>query len=445
MDLSPDTSAPPTDFTKDVAHRTRTRVTWRLIPFLVLLYIISFLDRVNVGYAKLRMTDELAFSDAVFGFGAGIFFVGYVLLEIPGTLLVERWSARLWFSRIMITWGIVAVMMGFIKNATQFYWLRFLLGLAEAGFYPGIIVYLAHWFRPEDRGRAIAFFMIGSPVANVIGAPLSGLIMEYVHWHGLAGWRWLFILQGLPAILVGILVPFVLPDRPEHAKWLPAEERDWLKNELAREAKQKQPESNNYWLALSEPAVLLLTVGYFFAMTGLYGLNMWLPTLLKSFSGLPILQVTFLSALPYLVALGIMLWVGWSSDRTGERIWHATIPLLCAGVAFFCSVLLKAHIVLSLVMLCVVAAGLWSFFPSFWALPSALLSGASAAVSIGLINSVGNLGGFAGPYIVGFISDKTHSYFGGVVCLAISLCLAGLFILALKSVRSIANTLKVRT
>ncbi len=429
-------SASPIDSRESIASRVRKRVSWRIIPLLVLLYIIAFIDRVNVGYAKLRMTDELGFSDAVFGFGAGIFFLGYVLLEIPGTLIVERWSARLWFSRIMITWGIVAVLMAFIQTAHQFYGLRFLLGLAEAGFYPGIIVYLSHWFRAEDRGRAIACFMVGSPIANVVGAPLSGLVMEYVHWHGLSGWRWLFILEGLPAIVIGILVPFLLPDKPRQAKWLPPDECTWLSAELAHESNPKeQRESHNYWLALKQPAVLLLTVSYFFAMTGLYGLNMWLPSLLKSFSAVSVLQVTFLSALPYLVALGVMLGVGWSSDQRKERIWHSAVPLIVAGTAFFFSVLLKEHIVLSLAMLSLVAGGLWAFFPSFWSLPSALLAGPAAAVAIGLINSVGNLGGFVGPYVVGFISDKTQSVFGGVVFLSVSLTLSGIFIVALKATR----------
>jgi MFS transporter, ACS family, tartrate transporter len=419
-----------------IEQRTLRRVSRRLIPFLVLLYLIAFIDRVNVGYAKLQMAEELRFTDAVYGFGAGIFFIGYVLLEIPGTLLVERWSARFWISRIMISWGIVAALFGFIQSATQFYWLRFLLGLAEAGFYPGVIVYLTHWFPQRARGRAIALFMIGSPVANVLGAPISGFIMEYVKWFGLAGWRWVFILEGLPAILIGVFVLFYLTDKPKDAKWLPADEAVWLTRELERERQAAPPQPRNYWLALKNPAVLLLTAIYFMAMTGLYGFNMWLPTLLKNFSGLSTFKVSLLSAIPYAVTLVIMLAVGASSDRRKERIWHTSLPLLVAGLAFVASVLTNHRVWLSLCMLSLVGAGVWSFIPIFWTLPSTLLTGSAAAVAVGLINSFGNLGGFVGPYAVGFISDKTGSTFGGVIFLALALALGSLLALGVRPTRN---------
>jgi ACS family tartrate transporter-like MFS transporter len=413
-------------------ERTLHRVTWRLIPFLVLLYIIAFLDRVNVGYAKLQMTDELKFSDAVYGFGAGIFFIGYVLLEIPGTLLVERWSARLWISRIMITWGVIAALMGFVHTVGQFYTFRFLLGLAEAGFYPGVIIYLTHWFPERQRSKAISLFMVGSPIANVFGSPISGLIMEYIHWFGLSGWRWVFILEGIPAILIGVVTTFFLTDKPSQAKWLPADEANWLTEQLTSERARKAPaQHHNYWLALKEPIVFLLTAIYFVGMTGLYGFSMWLPTILKKLSGLPTLQVTLLAAVPYALTLAIMLVVGRSSDRTNERIWHTAVPLFVAGCAFVGSILAKDRVFLSLAMLSLVGAGVWAFIPTFWTLPSAFLTGSAAAVAVGLINSFGNLGGFVGPYIVGYISDKTGSTVGGVIVLAIALMVGSLLVLTL--------------
>lgn len=420
------------DVPSDIGQRVIQRVTRRLVPFLVLLYIIAFIDRVNLGYAKLQMASELGFSDAVYGFGAGIFFIGYVLLEIPGTLLVERWSARLWISRIMITWGIIATAMGFLRSKEQFYGLRFLLGLAEAGFYPGVIIYLAHWFPERERGKAISLFMVGSPIANVLGAPISGAIMEYVHWLGWSGWRWVFVLEGIPAILVGIVTLFVLTDRPAHARWLPADEARWLEAELERERAAKAPaQQHNYWLALKEPFVLILTGIYFAAMTGLYGFSMWMPTLLKRFSGLTTFQVTLLAAIPYAVTLVLMLAVARSSDRRNERIWHTAIPLFVAGLAFLGAVWAQERVVLSLAMLSLVGAGVWAFIPSFWTLPSSLLTGAAAAVSVGLINSFGNLGGFVGPYVVGYISEKTGSTTGGVIFLAAILMVGALLPLTL--------------
>ncbi len=416
----------------DLPERTMRRVTGRLIPFLVLLYILAFIDRVNLGYAKLQMTDELRFSDAVYGFGAGIFFIGYVLLEIPGTLLVERWSARLWISRIMVTWGIIATLMGFVHTVGQFYTLRFLLGLAEAGFYPGVIIYLTHWFPERQRSKAIALFMVGSPIANIIGSPISGLIMEYVHWWGLSGWRWVFILEGIPAVLIGFVTVAYLTDKPSRAKWLPADEAEWLTEQIATERARKAPaQHHNYWLALKEPVVLLLTAIYFVGMTGLYGFSMWLPTILKKLSGLPTLQVTLLAAVPYAVTLVIMLAVGRSSDRTNERIWHTAIPLFVAGCALVGSILAKDRVFLSLAMLSLVGAGVWAFIPTFWTLPSAFLTGSGAAVAVGLINSFGNLGGFAGPYIVGYISDKTGSTIGGIIVLAITLVIGSVLVLTL--------------
>ena len=407
----------------------------RLMPYLFLLYIIAFLDRVNVGYAALAMKDDLGFSDAVFGFGAGIFFVGYFPLEIVGSILVERWSARRWISRIMVSWGIVAILMGFIHTKPQFYWARFLLGAAEAGFFPGIIVYFSHWFRYQDRAKAVALFMAAIPLANILGSPVSGLLLG-VNWFGLAGWRWLFIVEGAPAIVFGIVTFFYLTDRPHQARWLPDDEREWLVAELAREHQAKQS-AHSYGVlrALRHREVILLTLGYFFMVTAVYGFNFWLPTILKRISGSSNLVVTLISALPYCVALTAMLIVGWSSDRTRERRWHTALSMVTAGVGLLLTVYAQDQIVLAVLMFCIAGAGMYSYLPGFWALPGSFLSGTAAAASIGLINSIGNLGGFTGPYAVGYLSNATHSFVSGVLYLAASALVAAGLILSLRATR----------
>jgi len=405
----------------------------RLIPYLFVLYIINYLDRVNVSYAALEMTHDLSFTPEILGFGAGIFFIGYFLLEIPGTLLIELWSARAWLARIMITWGIVAVLMGFMHSATQFYWLRLGLGAAEAGFFPGIIVYLTHWFRYQDRAKAVALFMAAVPLSNFLGAPVSGLLLG-VNWFGLAGWRWLFILEGAPAIVLGVVTIFYLTDWPHQAKWLAEDEREWITKELEKEKEIKAAaHSVSVLQALKHREVVLLALGYFFVITGLYGFNFWLPTIVKGLSGLPNLTVTLISALPYFVGFVALLVIGWSSDRTGERRLHAAIPMFVAGFGLLLSAMTQSMPVLAVAMFCIAAAGLYSFFPAFWALPTTFLAGSAAAASIGLINSIGNLGGFAGPYIVGYLNERTHSFIGGMLYLSLSAIIGAILILALRN------------
>jgi len=416
----------------DLASRTRLRIMRRLIPYLFVLYIINYLDRVNVSYAALEMNRDLNFTPEILGFGAGIFFIGYFLLEIPGTLLIELWSARAWLARIMITWGIVAVLMGFMHTATQFYWLRLGLGAAEAGFFPGIIVYLTHWFRYQDRAKAVALFMAAVPLSNFLGAPVSGLLLG-VNWFGLAGWRWLFILEGAPAIVLGVVTIFYLTDWPHQAKWLAADEREWITKELEKEKEIKAAaHSVSVLQALRHREVVLLALGYFFVITGLYGFNFWLPTIVKGLSGLPNLTVTLISALPYFVGFVALLIIGWSSDRTGERRLHTAIPMFVAGIGLLLSAMTQSIPVLAVSMFCIAAAGLYSFFPAFWALPTTFLAGSAAAASIGLINSIGNLGGFAGPYIVGYINEQTHSFIGGMLYLSLSAIVGAILILALR-------------
>jgi ACS family tartrate transporter-like MFS transporter len=355
-----------------------------------------------------------------------------VLLESPGTLLVERWSARLWISRIMISWGLIAVLTGFIQNKTHFYCVRFFLGLGEAGFFPGIIVYLSHWFRAEDRAKAVALFVTAIPASGIFGAPLSGLILDH-NWVGLAGWRWVFILEGIPAIILGVIVLFHLTDRPDKARWLADDERAWIVGELEREKQSKAHQhARDWWKALKEPPVLLLTLAYFCAVTGQYGFNLWLPTMVKSLSGLRNLFVTLFSALPFCVALVALIIVGWSSDRKRERVWHTAALMLLASAALFGTANAGGSFQFSLVLFCLVCAGVYGFIPSFWALPSTYLSGSAAAAAIGLINSIGNVGGFVGPYIVGEIKERTHSHLGGMLFLSIMLVCGATAILSLK-------------
>jgi len=413
------------------AHR---RITRRILPYLFILYIVAYLDRINLSYAALEMNKDLKFSPEVYGFGAGIFFAGYFLLEIPGALLVERWSARAWIARIMISWGMVAVLTGFVRTATQFYWIRFLLGAAEAGFFPGIVVYLTHWFPYADRAKALALFMAAQPISNMIGAPISGLLLG-IHWLGLPGWRWLFIMEGIPAAILGVVTLVYLTDWPHQAKWLPDAEREWITAELEKEKRARQ-EAHPYgvWRTLGQRRVVLLTLAYFFMVTSVYGLIFWMPTIIKNLSGLSNLSVSLLSVLPYCVGLGAMLLVGWSSDRTGERRWHTAFPMVVAGTGLALGAASQNVPVMVIAMFCVAAAGMYGYIPAFWSLPSGFLTGTVAAASIGLINSIGNLGGFAGPYIVGYLNRTAHSLFPGVIYLSLSAVVASSLVLSLRSV-----------
>jgi sugar phosphate permease len=405
------------------------------MPYLFFLYLIAYLDRVNVGYAALQMKGDLGFTDAILGFGAGIFFIGYVLLEIPGTILVEKWSARGWIARIMISWGIVAILMGFIETKFQFYLLRFLLGVAEAGFFPGIIVYLSHWFRYEDRAKVLGLFMAAQPISNIIGSPVSGVLLG-VNWLSIPGWRWLFIIEGAPALIFGVVTVFYLTDWPHQARWLPDDEREWLTSELEREKQAKQRvRSYSIWQAFRHREVVLLTLAYFFMAATVYGFNFWLPTIIKRLSGSSNLRVSVISAIPYCAGLLAILVTGWSSDKTKERRWHAALPMIIASIGLFLGILERDHLVLAVSMFCLAAVGLYGYLPGFWALPTSFLTGTAAAASIGLINSVGNLGGFVGPSIVGYVSKATDSFLGGVVCLSLSALVAAALVLSLRTGR----------
>lgn len=419
-----------------VSERARRRIMRRIMPYVFVLFVIAFLDRVNVSYAALQMRDELGFTDDVLGLGAGIFFIGYLLLEIPGSILVEKWSARRWIARIMISWGILAIITGFIQSSRQFYCIRFLLGAAEAGFFPGVIVYFSHWFRYDDRAKAVALFMAAIPISNMIGSPLSGLILN-VNWFGLAGWRWLFILEGAPAILFGVITIFYLTDWPHQAKWLREDEREWIISELALEKQAKQA-THSYRIlqALRHREVVLLTFAYFFMVTAVYGFQFWLPAIIKNMSGLSNLMVTLIAAIPYCVGLFAILLIGWSSDRSRERRWHTALSMLATAIGLLLSVAFHNSTALAMAMFCVAAIGIYGYLPGFWALPTSFLSGTAAAASIGLINSFGNLGGFVGPYVVGYLSATTKSFVAGVVYLSASALVAAFFVLSLRVTRS---------
>ena len=416
-----------------IADRARRRIMRRLMPYLFTLFVIAYLDRVNVSYAALQMKGELSFTDEVLGFGAGIFFWGYFLLEIPGSILVEKWSARRWIARIMISWGIVAILTGFVQTKNQFYLLRFLLGLGEAGFFPGVIVYLSHWFRYEDRAKVIALFMAAQPIANMVGSPVSGLLLG-IRWFGLSGWRWLFIIEGMPAVIFGFVTIFYLTDRPHQAHWLPADERAWLTAQLDREEQRKHsPDRHRILHALRHPQVVLLALTYFFMVSSVYGFTFWLPSIIKKLSGSSNLRVSLIAAIPYCVGLIAILLVGWSSDRTRERRWHTALPMLAASLGLLLAVMLQDRLALSVSMFCLAAAGIYAYCPGFWSLPSSFLSGTAAAASIGMINSIGNLGGYVGPHVVGYVSTLTGSFVGGVLYLSLSALLAAGLVLSIRA------------
>lgn len=409
-------------------------VNRRLIPFLFVLYVVSFLDRVNVGFAALEMNRDLGLSSAVFGFGAGIFFVGYSIFEIPSNLILARMGARLWIARIMITWGLLASGMMFVQGPISFYVLRFLLGVAEAGFFPGIIFYLSQWFPSEARARSVARFMTAIPVSGMIGGPISGALLGFDGWLGLTGWQWLFLLEGLPAVILGVAVLVYLPDSPEEASWLQPEQRKWLVHLIATErARCIEHHDFNVLRALSNKVVWQMGLLVFLSISfGQYALSLWLPQIVSGFSGLTNLQVGFISAIPNLVAVIAMVLVAAHSDHTGERCLHIAGASVVAAAGFFGCALVQSP-VFAVMFLSISAAGLLSAHGPFWPLPSKFLSGAAAAGGIALINSLANLSGFVGPYAIGLLNDASGNFRSGFLLLALSPLAGAVLALRLRS------------
>jgi ACS family tartrate transporter-like MFS transporter len=410
----------------DVEIRTIAKVTRRLVPFLMACYFIAYLDRVNVSFAALEMNQDLGLSQTAFGLGAGIFFIAYFIFEVPSNLLLERFGARKWIARIMLSWGILSGTMAFIPaiaratglgNENSFYLLRVLLGAAEAGFFPGIIFYLTLWFPAQYRARIVGYFMAAIPLSTVIGAPISGVLL-YLHGGlGLAGWQWLFVIEAVPAIILAGVVFFYLTDWPADAAWLAPEERTWLAGRLELEQCQRQAVRDySVRQSLVNPRVLGLSLVYFGAVATNYGLSFFLPQIVKAF-GLNIFLTTLISATPYAVGLIGMVWWGRRSDRVVERRFHAAFPLFIAAAGIAVSTALD-NPTLKMLSLCVAGFGIFANLPVFWTLPTAFLSGAAAAAGIAVINSIGNLAGFAGPFAMGWIRDQTGSYAGGLLLLA---------------------------
>jgi MFS transporter, ACS family, tartrate transporter len=426
----------PVILTPKESHALYSKITLRLVPLLFICYIIAYVDRINVGFAKLQLREVLGVDERVFGsvygLGAGLFFIGYFLFEVPSNLILQRVGARIWIARIMIVWGIVSSTMMFISSTTSFYFIRFLLGVAEAGFYPGVILYLTYWFPDKERAHTVALFATGTVIAGIVGSPISGAILELHNLGGLQGWQWLFLLEGIPAVIIGLIVIFVLPDRPQKARWLSSAEKAWIQSRLDEETLQSRGRAH---FRLSEAfmsgRIWLLCFIYFLLTVGIYGYEMWLPSIIKEFSGLSYSIVGLINAIPYLIAVVVMLLIGYHSDKTGERRWHVAVAAFSAAVGFgFSAWLHNPYFAMAAIMVALV--GLKSAMGPFWALSTTFLSGTAAAGGIALINSVGNLGGFVGPTLVGVVNDRTGSIKISLWILGGALLLMGILILTIR-------------
>ncbi len=418
-----------TDPAADAAYR---KVSWRLLPFLMLCYFVAYLDRVNVGFAQLQMKGDLQFSDAVYGLGAGIFFLGYFLFEVPSNLLLHRVGARVWIARIMISWGVISALTLFIQTPTMFYVARFLLGLAEAGFFPGIILYLTYWYPARRRSQMTAWFMSAVALSGLVGGPVSGWILHHFHGQsGLAGWQWLFLLEGVPAVLLGLATLGYLDNGIASAKWLSAEEKQLLQRGVDGENRSKQHVSALQ--GMRSPRVWLFALVYFSVVMGLYGLGFWLPLLLRGTGVSDPRTIGWLVAIPYGASIVAMVLVGRSSDARGELRWHVALPALVGAAGLALSTLWPHDTLAAVITLTVATCGIMTVLPLFWSLPTAFLAGSAAAAGIALINSLGNLAGFFGPSIVGWVKQATHSTNGGVLVLAGFMVLCAALVLSLPA------------
>jgi ACS family tartrate transporter-like MFS transporter len=415
-----------------LGERTLSRIRWRLLPFLGLLYVVSYLDRVNVSFAKLTMNASIGIDDATYAFGAGIFFIGYFLFEVPSNLILERVGARRWIARIMITWGLISAATAAVAGPTGFVTMRFLLGVAEAGFFPGILLYLTYWFPSCERARVVGLFMVALPLSGLIGSPLSGELMR-IDALGLDGWQWMLILEGLPAVLLGILCLAFLPDRPADAKWLRPDEREWLNAALATERRVVAKDGHTTLrAALLQPRVWALALAYFGIVLALYGFNFWLPSLISA-HGVALRYTGWIAALPFLCGAPFMVWWGRRSDRRDERVLHLIVVAIL-GFAGFAAASVVESLPLQILCLCLALMGVYGSFPVFWTLPTAFLTGTAAAAGIALINSLGNLAGYVGPQVVAWLTQGSGGDFGpALFALGLSMLTPAVVVLALRS------------
>jgi ACS family tartrate transporter-like MFS transporter len=413
-------------------QRAIRKITWRLIPFLMLLYFVAFLDRINIGFTALTMNKDVGLTSQMFGFGAGIFFLGYFAFEVPSTVILHKVGARFWIGRVMITWGLVSVAMVFTRGPISFYVLRFLLGLAEAGFFPGIILYLSYWFPANHRSAVTAMFMAAAPIAGLIGSPVSGALMGLNGLLGLRGWQWLFLVEGIPAIVLGLITFRFLTDRPANATWLTPDERDWLSSAIQQEQTAlKNPRSHNAWHALTDWRVLALSVAYFGTSAGLYTIGFWAPLIIKGL-GFSVFRVSLLVAIPNLIAVvGMVLWSR-NSDRTGERYWHAALACLVAAIGMAVAARAGSSAFLAIAGLSLTAFGVSAAKPPLWSLPTTFFGGTAAAASIGLVNSLGTLGGFAGPYMIGSTNGTTGHFTRGLYLVGGTLIVSAVTIIVMR-------------
>ena len=413
-----------TGFTPERRRRTILKVSWRLLPLVVVSYLVAYIDRTNVAFAALTMNKDLGLSAYLYGWGAGIFFIGYAIFEVPSNVILERVGARRWIARIMLTWGIVSGLMAVTTGPVSFLALRFLLGVAEAGFFPGIILYLTYWYPAEYRGRVISTMYLALPVSNAIASAVSGAVLEMDGVLGLKGWQWVFIVEAIPAALLAFVVLKQMTDRPAEAKWLSAEEREWLESEL--EAERRKVESTGrltLWQSLTDKRVAALSMIYLFSVTANYGITFFMPQIIKGL-GLSNVMTGLVTAVPYLVgAIGLVLW-GYSSDRRNERRWHLIVSTVVAATGLVAAGWLGASW-WALLAMSAATVGIYGSRPCFWPMPSFFLTGAAAAAGIALINSIGNLGGYVGPFIVGWIKDSTKSFEMGLYFLAACALISG--------------------
>lgn len=418
--------------------RVVRKISWRILPFVMLLYFVSFLDRVNVGFAALSMNKAIGLTPAMFGFGGGVFFIGYFLFEVPSNLVLYRIGARVWIARVMFTWGLVSAASAFVTGPHSFYVLRFLLGVAEAGFFPGIILYLSLWFPARYRALAVSAFMAAAPLSTALGSPISGALMELPTMMGLSNWQWLYIVEALPAIVLAFVVLKFLTDKPEKAHWLEPDEREWLVATLRAEGADRESRAGHrsgVWDSLCDPRVLALSLIYLGTSAGLYTLGLWSPLILRQYGFSPI-QTGWISVIPSAVAIAAMVVWAQHSDRTQERTWHVALPCVAACIGFVWAG--SAHSAIGMVLALVVASvGINAAKPPIWAMPTMFLSGASAATGLAFINSIGNVGGFIGPFMIGWLKEKWGGYAGGLYVVGATLALSAVVTLALdrKSIR----------